>query len=112
MRRGSVCPSVCPEGPWRAEGARQVKPKQERALSPPPGKKPSASGPPHPVAAPRLVGVREAAAILNISVAAVRRLVVDGRLPVVRLNRRLLIDVRDLDHLIDRAKARSHWTVE
>jgi hypothetical protein len=89
-----------------------VKPKPGRALSHHPDQKASASGLPQPVAAPRLVGIREAATILHLSVASIRRLVIDGRLPVVRLNRRLLIDVHDLGRLIDRAKERSHWTLQ
>jgi hypothetical protein len=87
-----------------------VKPKHERAISSDPEPNASAGGPVQPLAGSRLVGIREAARLLSLSVASARRLVTDGHLPVVRLTRRLLIDVRDLERVIDRAKVRSHWT--
>ena len=55
---------------------------------------------------PRLLGVREAALYLSLSHWTVRQLVWDGQLPAVRIGRRLLFDVRDLDALIDRSKRR------
>ncbi len=61
------------------------------------------------VATRRLVTVSDAAAILGVSVATVRRLVWTGKLPVVRLTRRLLVDVRDLDRLIEASKERVGW---
>ena len=57
----------------------------------------------------RLLTVREAAAILGTSTATVRRLVATGKLPVVRLTRRLQIDTRDLERLIEQGKDRSGW---
>jgi excisionase family DNA binding protein len=52
----------------------------------------------------RLVSVAEAAEVLGLSVASIRRLVRTGTLPAVRLTRRLRIDVRDLDRLVEQAK--------
>ena len=57
----------------------------------------------------RLVTLVEAAEVLHVSVASVRRLVWSGKLPVVKLTRRLLVDVRDLDRLIEGAKERVGW---
>jgi len=57
----------------------------------------------------RLVSLAEAAATLSISIATARRLVRSGRLPVVRLSRRLLLDTRDLDILISGSKERVGW---
>ena len=51
----------------------------------------------------------EVAEVLAMSVASARRLVASGRLPLVRLNRRILVDVRDLDKLIEQAKHQSVW---
>ena len=48
--------------------------------------------------------LEEAAAYLALSTWTVRDLVWKGRLPVVRLTRRLHFDRRDLDRLIDHAK--------
>jgi len=69
----------------------------------------SAGGQPQRLAARRLITLREAADVLSLSVASVRRLVWTGRLRFVRLNRRLRIDVRDLDRLIEDAKAQPAW---
>jgi hypothetical protein len=44
-----------------------------------------------------------------MSAASVRRLVWAGKLPVVRLTRRIQIDVRDLERLLEQAKDRSAW---
>jgi hypothetical protein len=60
-----------------------------------------------------LLSVAGAAAYLSISPAAVWNLVATGRLRRVQLPgmsdreplRRTLLDVRDLDHLVDRGKA-------
>jgi excisionase family DNA binding protein len=52
----------------------------------------------------RLVSLQEAAVVLGVSVATLRRLVWAGELPVIRLTRRIQLDVRDLDKLIDRRK--------
>src|SRR5262249_8916014 len=61
-------------------------------------------GPP-PAHPRRLVGLGEAAAVLGASVYTVRRLVWTGALPAVRLTRRVQVDVRDLDRLIERCKS-------
>ena len=53
---------------------------------------------------PRLLSVRQAAAYLGISHWTVRELVWKGELPEVRLGRRLLLDLRDLDRLIEARK--------
>lgn len=52
----------------------------------------------------RLITLAEAAELLGLSVASIRRLVWAGRLPVVRLTRRIQIDMRDLERLVDRSK--------
>lgn len=57
-----------------------------------------------PGQARRLVSLQEAAGVLGVSVATLRRLIWAGKLPVVRLTRRLQIDVRDLDRLVERGK--------
>lgn len=54
----------------------------------------------------RLISVGKAATILGLSVASVRRLIWTGKLPVLRLTRRLQVDVRDLERLIEQAKDR------
>ena len=64
--------------------------------------------PPQPQGANRrLISLVEAALVLGISVASVRRLIWQGRLPVIRLTRRIQVDLRDLDRLIEQAKLRS-----
>ena len=57
----------------------------------------------------RLLTLKEAAAVLGVSVATVRRLVWSGTLPTVRLTRRLQVDIYDLDRLIERTKERLGW---
>jgi len=57
----------------------------------------------------RLVSLAEAAATLSISIATARRLVQSGKLPATRLSRRVLVDVRDLDRLIERSKQGGFW---
>jgi excisionase family DNA binding protein len=57
----------------------------------------------------RLISLVDAAEILGLSVASVRRLVSSGRLHIVKLNRRVLVDVKDLERLIDQAKDRGFW---
>ena len=61
----------------------------------------------------RLLDVRSAAAYLSVSAWSIRALVESGRLPRVRLPlcgdgemRRLLLDVRDLDRLIEASRER------
>jgi hypothetical protein len=57
----------------------------------------------------RLVSLADAAEILGMSVASVRRLVWRGKLQNVKLNRRVLVDVRDVEKLIEQSKARGFW---
>jgi excisionase family DNA binding protein len=57
-----------------------------------------------PDQARRLLTLEEAAAYLALSTWTVRDLVWKGRLPVVRLTRRLHFDRHDLDRLIEHAK--------
>lgn len=54
----------------------------------------------------RLLGVGEAARYLGTTVWAVRCLIWDGVLPYVRLGRRYLVDVTDLDRLVEELKRR------
>lgn len=55
---------------------------------------------------PRLLGVHGAAAYLGRTSKAIRHLVAEGKLPVVRFedDRRVFFDRSDLDRLIDGAK--------
>jgi excisionase family DNA binding protein len=62
-----------------------------------------------PGSARRLITLAEAAELLGMSVASIRRLVWSGKLPVIRLTRRILVDLRDVDRLIEQAKDRSGW---
>ena len=59
-----------------------------------------------PPVRPRLLGVREAAAYLSLSHWTVREMAWRGEVPEVRLGRRLLFDLRDLDALIETSKQR------
>ncbi len=54
----------------------------------------------------RLLNLKEAAAVLGVSTASIRRLVSTGKVPAVRLTRRIHVDARDLDRLIEQAKDR------
>jgi excisionase family DNA binding protein len=54
----------------------------------------------------RLLSLEEAAGLLGLSVHSLRRLVWDGTLPAIRLTRRVQVDLRDLERLIERAKSR------
>ena len=53
---------------------------------------------------PRLLTVEQAAHYLGRSKASVQHLVADGGLPVVRSDRRVFLDIRDLDRWIERNK--------
>jgi excisionase family DNA binding protein len=53
----------------------------------------------------RLLSLPEAASYLGLSTWTVRELTWKGRLPVVRITRKLLFDLQDLDALIDQEKA-------
>jgi len=52
----------------------------------------------------RLLNLKEAAAVLGVSTASVRRLIWARRLSAVRILRRIQIDTRDLDRLIEQSK--------
>ena len=52
----------------------------------------------------RLLSVPEAAVYLGRSVHSIRHMTSDGTLPVVRHDKRVFLDRRDLDEWIDRAK--------
>lgn len=55
---------------------------------------------------PRLLRLKPAAAMLSISPAALRRLIQDGQIPILRVGEHSpwLIDVHDLDRFIARKK--------
>ncbi len=55
---------------------------------------------------PRLLSVKEAAIYLGRSVVAVRELIWKRDLPIVRPDRRIHLDINDLDAWIDRHKIR------
>jgi len=57
----------------------------------------------------RLLPIQQVAEVLGVSRASVRRLLAAGQLPVVQFNRRLLVDAKDLDAFIERAKNRQQW---
>jgi excisionase family DNA binding protein len=53
---------------------------------------------------PCLLTLNETAALLSVSVPSVRRLIAAGHLPCIRFNRRLLVDTKDLERLIERSR--------
>jgi excisionase family DNA binding protein len=53
---------------------------------------------------PRLLTVKQAAQYLSTSAWAMRTLGWSGTIPPVRIGRRVLFDVRDLDRYVDAAK--------
>lgn len=55
----------------------------------------------------RLYSVKEASLYLGVSAWTVRERIGSGVLPVVRLGRRTLVDLRDLDRLIEVNKSRA-----
>ena len=55
----------------------------------------------------RLLTVKEAATYLSVCQSTLRTMVWGGVIPSVRMNRRVLIDVVDLDRLIERSKVRT-----
>jgi excisionase family DNA binding protein len=59
-----------------------------------------------PVLPRRLVSLADASDYLSVSDWTVRQMVWRGDIPHVRLGKRILIDARDLDGWIDRAKVR------
>lgn len=54
----------------------------------------------------RLLNVNEAAVYLGRTPGALRQLIYRGGLPVVKLDRRVQLDIADLDKLIDSNKIR------
>jgi len=54
----------------------------------------------------RLLSLKESATLLGVSTVSVRRFIWAGRLPVVRLTRKIQVELRDLERLIDAAKDR------
>ena len=54
--------------------------------------------------APRLFSLKRAAEYLGISYWTIRDYIFRGELPSVRLGRRVLVDVRDLDALVEKYK--------
>ena len=50
----------------------------------------------------RLLTVKEGAEYLGRSESAIREMIWDGKLPAIRADRRVMLDIRDLDHWIDR----------
>jgi excisionase family DNA binding protein len=61
----------------------------------------------HPnVLAPRLLSQQEAAAYLGISYWTLRDLTFRGEVPHVKIGRRILVDLLDLDAYLDRVKIR------
>ena len=53
---------------------------------------------------PRLLSIEQAATYLGRSAHSVRYLVATGKIPCVRLDKRVFIDARDLDQLIEAKK--------
>jgi len=62
-----------------------------------------------PSQARRLLTLKETAVVLGTSVATIRRLVTAGKVPIVKLTRRLQVDARDVELLIVRSKERGFW---
>lgn len=53
----------------------------------------------------RLLTIPQAAAYLGRTVWGVRELIWKGKIPAVKIDRRVQVDVRDLDALIERSKS-------
>jgi len=53
---------------------------------------------------PRLLSVEQAAVYLGRTKEALQHLIISGKLPVVRADRRVFLDVRDLDEWVERNK--------
>jgi len=54
----------------------------------------------------RLLSYREASAYLGISVSNLKRLIKRGELPVIKVGRRTLLDIYDLDEYIEKRRVR------
>lgn len=59
---------------------------------------------PTPMPAPRLLGVKAAAAYLGATEWAVRKLQWERAIPSIRIGQRLLFDIADLNAFIERQK--------
>jgi hypothetical protein len=57
-----------------------------------------------PSSSPRLLTVESAAQYLSRTVNGVRHLINEGKIPVVKLDARVFLDVRDLDRVIEESK--------
>ena len=57
----------------------------------------------------RLYTIKEAGIYLGRSVNSVRELIWDGKLPFVRVGRRVHLDIRDLDEFIEKHKVRNDY---
>ena len=55
----------------------------------------------------RLISLDEASRLLGLSVASVRRLIWAGKLPRVRLTRKVQLDIKDIEWLLERSKDRA-----
>ena len=55
----------------------------------------------------RLLTLQQASAYLGVSSWTVRELIWRGRLPAVRITRKIHLDLRDLDQFIEQAKERA-----
>ncbi|WKZ34026.1 MAG: helix-turn-helix domain-containing protein [Thermodesulfobacteriota bacterium] len=53
---------------------------------------------------PRLLSIEQAAIYLGRTPGAVRELIYKGRLPMVKLDRRIHLDLNDLDRIIEQHK--------
>jgi len=73
------------------------------------GENSSSGSRPQILATRRLLTLDEAAELLGLSVISLRRMIWDGRLRAVRLTRRVQVDARDLDRLIEDAKRQPDW---
>ena len=54
----------------------------------------------------KLLSRKEAAQLLGLGISTIDKLVAQGKLVPVRLNRRVLFDLSDLEDIIERAKDR------
>ncbi len=50
---------------------------------------------------PRVLNLEQCATYLGRTPAAIRQLVIDGKIPVLKIDKRVQFDVRDLDRVID-----------
>jgi hypothetical protein len=60
-----------------------------------------------PKTKPRLLTVNAAAEYLSRSAHSIRHLITAGKLPVVKLDHRIFLDVEDLDRVIEECKERA-----